>query len=177
VTESFDWTHGVYMASTMASETTAAIVGQVGVVRRDPFAMLPFCGYHYGDYFKHWLAIGKGLKQPPRIFGVNWFRQDAKGKFIWPGFGDNMRVLKWVIDRIEGKADAVKTPLGLQPRYEDLEWSGLEGFTRARFEELTKVDPAVWRKEVKDHTELFDKLKARMPKELYDLRDQLERSL
>jgi phosphoenolpyruvate carboxykinase (GTP) len=177
VTESFDWTHGVYIASTMASETTAAIVGQVGVVRRDPFAMLPFCGYHYGDYFKHWLAIGKGLKQPPRIFGVNWFRQDAKGEFLWPGYCDNMRVLKWVIDRIEGKADAVKTPLGLQPRYEDLEWSGLEGFTRARFEELTKVDPAVWRKEVKDHTELFDKLKARMPMELYDLRDQLERAL
>jgi phosphoenolpyruvate carboxykinase (GTP) len=165
------------MASTMASETTAAIVGQVGVVRRDPFAMLPFCGYHYGDYFKHWLAIGKGLKQPPRIFGVNWFRQDAKGEFIWPGFGDNMRVLKWVIDRIEGKADAVKTPLGLQPRYEDLEWSGLESFTRARFEELTKVDPAVWRKEVKEHKELFDKLKARMPQELYEQRDQLERAL
>jgi phosphoenolpyruvate carboxykinase (GTP) len=177
VTEAFDWTHGVYMASTMASETTAAIVGQVGVVRRDPFAMLPFCGYHYGDYFKHWLAIGKGLKQPPRIFGVNWFRQDAKGEFIWPGFGDNMRVLKWVIDRIEGKADAVKTPLGLQPRYEDLEWSGLESFTRARFEELTKVDPAVWRKEVKEHKELFDKLKARMPQELYEQRDQLERAL
>ena len=177
VTESFDWTHGVYLASTMASETTAAIVGMVGVVRRDPFAMLPFCGYHYGDYFKHWLAIGKGLKQPPRIFGVNWFRQDAKGEFIWPGFGDNMRVLKWIIDRIEGKADAVKTPLGLQPRYEDLEWSGLESFTRARFDELNKVDPAVWRKEVKDHAELYEKLKARMPKELYDLRDQLERAL
>ena len=177
VTEAFDWTHGVYLASTMASETTAAIVGKVGVVRRDPFAMLPFCGYHYGDYFKHWLAIGKGLKQPPRIFGVNWFRQDAKGDFIWPGFGDNMRVLKWIIDRIEGKVDAVKTPLGLQPRYEDLEWSGLESFTRARFDELNKVDPAVWRKEVKDHKALFDKLKARMPQELYEQRERLERAL
>jgi phosphoenolpyruvate carboxykinase (GTP) len=177
VTESFDWTHGVYMASTMASETTAAIVGQVGVVRRDPFAMLPFCGYHYGDYFSHWLSIGKGLKHPPRIFSVNWFRQDAKGEFIWPGFCDNMRVLKWVIDRVEGKVDAVKTPLGLQPRFEDLELNDLEGFTRAHFEELTRVDPAVWRQEVKDHAELYETLKSRMPKELYDLRDQLEKAL
>jgi phosphoenolpyruvate carboxykinase (GTP) len=161
----------------MASETTAAIVGQVGVVRRDPFAMLPFCGYHYGDYFKHWLNIGRSLKNPPRIFGVNWFRQDAKGEFIWPGFGDNMRVLKWVIERLDGKVDAVKTPLGLQPRYEDLDSGGLEGFTRERFEELTKIDPAVWRKEVKDHADYFDKLKSRMPKELYAQRDQLERAL
>jgi phosphoenolpyruvate carboxykinase (GTP) len=176
VTESFDWTHGVYMASTMASETTAAIVGQVGVVRRDPFAMLPFCGYHYGDYFKHWLKMGAGLKHPPRIFGVNWFRQDGKGEFIWPGFGENMRVLKWIIDRVEGKAEAVKTPLGLHPRYEDLEWTGLD-FPRERFEELSKVDPAVWRREVKDHAELYEKLKARMPRELYDQREQLERAL
>jgi phosphoenolpyruvate carboxykinase (GTP) len=164
------------MASTMASETTAAMVGEVGVVRRDPFAMLPFCGYHYGDYFKHWLKIGVGLKQPPKIFGVNWFRQDAKGEFIWPGFGENMRVLKWIVDRIEGKVDAVKTPLGLQPRYQDFEWAGLD-FPRERFEELSKVDPAVWRKEVKDHAELYDKLKSRMPKELYEHRDELERSL
>ena len=177
VTESFDWKHGVYMASTMASETTAAIVGQVGVVRRDPFAMLPFCGYHYGDYFRHWLKVGSGLKQPPRIFAVNWFRQDAKGQFIWPGFGENMRVLKWIIDRIEGKLEAVKTPLGLQPRYEDIEWAGLESLTRARFEELTRVDRDVWRREVRDHAELYDKLKARMPKELYALREELERAL
>jgi phosphoenolpyruvate carboxykinase (GTP) len=160
----------------MASETTAAIVGQVGVVRRDPFAMLPFCGYHYGDYFNHWLKMGKGLKHPPRIFGVNWFRQDAKGEFIWPGFGENMRVLKWIIDRVEGKAEAVKTPLGLQPRYEDLEWVGLD-FPRERFEELSRIDPAVWRKEVQDHAALYEKLKARMPKELYEQREQLERAL
>ena len=177
VTEAFDWTHGVYMAATMASETTAAIVGQVGVVRRDPFAMLPFCGYHYGDYFQHWLNIGKGLKQPPRIFGVNWFRQDDKGAFIWPGFGENMRVLKWAIERCEGKVGAVDTPLGRMPRYEDMEWSGLESFTRERFNELSKVDPVAWRKEVKDHAELFEKLKSRMPQELYALRDQLERAL
>ena len=176
VTESFDWTHGVYMASTMASETTAAIVGQVGVVRRDPFAMLPFCGYHYGDYFKHWLKMGAGLKHPPRIFGVNWFRQDSTGEFIWPGFGENMRVLKWIIDRVEGKAEAVKTPLGLQPRYEDLEWAGLD-FSRDRFDEISKVDPAVWRKEVKDHAELYEKLKARMPRELYEQRENLERAV
>jgi phosphoenolpyruvate carboxykinase (GTP) len=161
----------------MASETTAAIVGKVGVVRRDPFAMLPFCGYHYGDYFKHWLKIGAAIKRPPRVFGVNWFRQDDKGAFIWPGFGDNMRVLKWVIERCEGKAQAVKTPIGYMPRYEDMEWTGLEGFGRKQFEQLTRVDPEAWRKEVKDHAELFDKLKARMPKELYDLRDQLEQAL
>jgi phosphoenolpyruvate carboxykinase (GTP) len=177
VTESFDWKHGVYMASTMASETTAAIVGQVGVVRRDPFAMLPFCGYHYGDYFRHWLDVGSKLAHPPRIFGVNWFRQDAKGEFIWPGFGENMRVLKWIIDRIEGKVDAVKSPLGLQPRYEDIEWGGIENFSRARFDELTKVDPAVWRKEVEDHARLYDTLKSRMPKELYEQREALEKAL
>ena len=177
VVEAQDWKHGVYMASTMASETTAAIIGEVGVVRRDPFAMLPFCGYHYGDYFRHWLKMGEGLQHPPRIFGVNWFRQDNKGEFLWPGFGDNMRVLKWIIDRVEGKVDAVKTPLGLQPRYEDIEWSGLEKFTRERFDELNKVDPAVWRNEVKDHARLYDTLKSRMPKELYEQKDRLERSL
>jgi phosphoenolpyruvate carboxykinase (GTP) len=176
VTEAFDWTHGVYLAATMASETTAAIVGQVGVVRRDPFAMLPFCGYHYGDYFRHWLNIGKGLKHPPRIFGVNWFRKDADGKFIWPGFGENMRVLKWIIERCDGKAEAVRTPLGWQPRYQDLDWKGLD-MTRERFEELTRFEPALWRKEVKDHAEFFDKLKARMPKELYAQREELERAL
>jgi phosphoenolpyruvate carboxykinase (GTP) len=177
VTEAFDWSHGVYIAATMASETTAAIVGKVGVVRRDPFAMLPFCGYHYGDYFKHWLKIGAAIKHPPRIFGVNWFRQDDKGAFIWPGFGENMRVLKWVIERCEGRAGAVDTPLGRMPRYEDMEWTGLEGFGRKQFEQLTRVDPEAWRKEVKDHAELFDKLKARMPKELYAQREALEKAL
>ncbi len=176
VTEALDWEHGVYMAATMASETTAAIVGQVGVVRRDPFAMLPFCGYHFGDYFRHWLEIGRSLKQPPRIFGVNWFRLDENGKFLWPGYGENMRVLKWVVERCEGNGGAVDTPLGRMPRYEDMEWRGLD-LGRARFAELTKIDPAQWRKEVQEHAELFDKLKARMPKELLALRDRLEQAL
>jgi phosphoenolpyruvate carboxykinase (GTP) len=176
VTEARDWEHGVYLAATMASETTAAIVGQVGIVRRDPFAMLPFCGYHYGDYFKHWLEMGRGLKPAPRMYAVNWFRKDANGKFIWPGFGENMRILKWVVERCEGKGGAAATPLGNMPRYEDIEWSGLD-LGRERFAELTRVDPALWRKEVKDHAELFDKLKARMPKELYAQRERLERAL
>jgi phosphoenolpyruvate carboxykinase (GTP) len=176
VTEALNWTHGVYVAATMASETTAAIVGKVGVVRRDPFAMLPFCGYHYGDYFQHWLKIGAAIKHPPRIFGVNWFRRDADGKFVWPGFGDNMRVLKWVIERCEGKAQAVKTPIGYMPRHEDMEWAGLEDFGPERFKELTKVDAGQWREEFADHDKLFEKLKARMPKELLEQRKSLERA-
>ena len=177
VTEALDWEHGVYLAATMASETTAAIVGKVGVVRRDPFAMLPFCGYHFGDYFQHWLKIGRGLKHPPRIFGVNWFRRDEQGKFIWPGYGENMRVIKWVVERCEGKGGAAETRQGRMPRYEDIEWQGLEGFDRARFEKLMAVTPEQWRAELKDHAELFDKLKARLPRELAQRREQLERAL
>jgi len=177
VIEAVDWEHGIYMAATMASETTAAIVGKVGVVRRDPFAMLPFCGYHYGDYFNHWLKLGHSLKNPPRIYGVNWFRRDEQGKFLWPGFGENMRVLQWVVGRCEGKGGAVETPVGRMPRYEDLEWTGLEKFDRSRFEKLMKLDDAQWRTELKEHAELFDKLKARLPKEFDELRGQLERAL
>lgn len=177
VVEAQDWEHGVYMAATMASETTAANVGKVGVVRRDPFAMLPFCGYHFGDYFQHWLTLGRSVKNPPRVFGVNWFRRDEQGKFMWPGFGENMRVLQWVVDRCGGKGGAAETPIGNMPRYEDLEWKGLESFDRTRFEKLSALNREQWSAELKDHAELFKKLKERLPKELDELRGQLERAL
>ena len=177
VREAVSWEHGVYMAATMASETTAASVGQVGVVRRDPFAMLPFCGYHFGDYFQHWLDIGSRVSEPPRIFGVNWFRRDANGRFMWPGFGENMRVLKWVVDRCNGKAGGVDTPLGRMPRYDDMDWQGLDGFSRADFEVLVSVDPQSWREELKDQAALFESLTARLPRALAAQREQLERAL
>ena len=177
VTEAKDWSHGVYLAATMASETTAAIVGKVGVVRRDPFAMLPFCGYHFGDYFKHWLSVGSKVKVQPKIFAVNWFRRDSNGKFMWPGFGDNMRVLKWVVERCEGKSGATETPIGNMPRYEDMEWSGMSSFSREAFDELTHVDYDAWRAEIKDHDELFGKLKSRLPAEMTAQRQALEKAL
>jgi len=161
----------------MASETTAAIIGKVGVVRRDPFAMLPFCGYHFGDYFKHWLALGKGLAHAPKIYGVNWFRRDANGKFLWPGFGENMRVLKWIVERCEGKAGAAETAIGRMPRFEDMEFSGLEQFDQAMFGQLTQVDAAQWKDELKDHDELFTKLASRLPAELKAKRDELAKAL
>ena len=177
VVQAKDWAHGVYMAATMASETTAAIVGKVGVVRRDPFAMLPFCGYHFGDYFNHWLKVGKALTQAPKIFAVNWFRRDEHGKFMWPGYGDNMRVLKWVIERCEGKGGAVDTPIGIMPRFEDMELSGISGFSKAAFEKLTEVDAPLWKAEVKDHERMFGDLASRMPAEMMERRRQLEQAL
>ena len=148
VFQAMNWNHGVYLGSAMASETTAAATGAVGQVRRDPMAMLPFCGYNIGDYFRHWLETGPRLTNPPLIFHVNWFRKDAAGKFLWPGFGDNMRVLKWIIDRCEGRGGAVESPIGSAPRAEDLDLEELEGVSPEMMRELLAVNPDEWAKEL-----------------------------
>jgi phosphoenolpyruvate carboxykinase (GTP) len=165
VVEATSWDDGVYKAATMGSETTAAAAGKVGEVRRDPFAMLPFCGYHIGDYFAHWLAMGRAVARPPRVFNVNWFRTDEQGKYAWPGFGQNMRVLKWIIERCQGRAHAVETELGLQPEYGDLDWRGLE-FGPERFAQVMRFDRARWTRELDAHDELFAKLGAKQPQAL-----------
>jgi phosphoenolpyruvate carboxykinase (GTP) len=177
VVEAPSWEDGVYMAATLGSETTAAITGKVGVVRRDPMAMLAFCGYNMGDYFGHWLKMGRAVARPPRVFRVNWFRRDANGKFIWPGFGENMRVLKWVVERCQGKAGAVESALGLMPRWEDLAWNGLEQFSRGQFSEITRVDGPAWRDELASHDELFGKLGDRLPAALEQRRAALHLQL
>ena len=174
VAEAFSWTDGVYMAATMGSETTAAATGKVGIVRRDPFAMIPFCGYHMGDYFGHWVKLGKSIANRPHIFCVNWFRTDASGKFVWPGFGDNMRVLKWVVERCRGQAHALETAIGWVPEYQDLEWAGLEGFTAEQYRSVSSVRSDDWLLELDAHDNLFDSLKARLPRELM-LRKELLR--
>jgi len=177
VVEAPTWEEGVYMGATLGSETTAAITGKVGVVRRDPMAMIAFCGYHMADYFAHWLRMGKRVAHPPRIFRVNWFRKDATGKFIWPGFAENMRVLKWVVDRCAGRGAGSDTALGVIPRYDDLQWTGLEQLERARYEELARVDEPAWGEELKSHDELFAKLGSRVPQALEARRGTMHQKL
>ncbi|HOK81340.1 MAG TPA: phosphoenolpyruvate carboxykinase (GTP) [Clostridia bacterium] len=166
VYEARDWKHGVFVGSIMASETTAAAAGQVGVVRRDPMAMLPFCGYHMGDYFQHWLNMGKKIKNKPKIFNVNWFRTDENGNFIWPGFGDNMRVLDWILQRCEDAVDAVESPIGYLPKPEDINIEGLEGITLDTIKGLLEVDKDTWKQEAKGIEEFYAKFGYRLPKEL-----------
>ena len=184
VTEARNWVEGVYMAATMGSETTAAAAGQQGVVRRDPFAMIPFCGYNMSDYFGHWLELGRELASEadaahvklPKIYCVNWFRTDADGKFVWPGFGENMRVLKWMIDRLEGRGEGVEHLFGITPRYEDLNWSGLE-FPKSAYATITSIDRTSWQQEFKLHDELFAKLAYHLPPQLSDVKAKLEAQL
>jgi phosphoenolpyruvate carboxykinase (GTP) len=174
VTESFDWQHGVFLGARMGSETTAAAAHQVGVIRRDPMAMLPFCGYNMGDYFKHWLSVGKKMSRPPKIFSVNWFRTGANGKFLWPGFGDNIRVLKWIIDRVNGYGRADSTPIGMIPDKEDLDRQGLE-VSDAELDQLLSVNMQEWKDELADTKAFLEKFGSHMPQELWDEYQKLKR--
>ncbi len=172
VYQSFDWNHGTFVGSIMASETTAAAAGAVGVVRRDPMAMLPFCGYNMGDYWQHWLDMGKKLgDKAPKIFNVNWFRTDDEGHFIWPGFGDNLRVLMWILARCEGKADAVETPIGYEPKPEDINIEGLKDITLDTIKGLLDVDVDLWKADVAGIEEFYAKFGSKLPAEM---KNQLE---
>ncbi len=171
VYQAFNWSYGVYTAATMGAETTAAAAGQVGEVRRDPMAMLPFCGYHMGDYINHWLQFGRTLRNPPPIFNVNWFRKDGDGNFLWPGFGQNMRILKWIVERAHGQASGVESPIGWMPRYEDIDWRGLEEFSARQFQEIMAVDRDQWKQEILSHDALFVKIYDRLPKEMIFIRE------
>jgi phosphoenolpyruvate carboxykinase (GTP) len=173
VYQSFNWNFGVYLAATMGSEMTAAAFGELGKVRRDPFAMLPFMGYHMADYINHWLQFGRELPNAPRIFGVNWFKKDENGKFIWPGYGENIRVLKWIVQRTKGTSSAVESPIGWMPRYEDMNWKGLEDFSKEKFAALMTVDREPWKQELLSHEELFEKMYDKLPKEFFFIRELL----
>jgi len=177
VTEARDWLEGVYMAATMGSETTAAAAGAQGVVRRDPFAMLPFTGYNMSDYFQHWIDVGRKLEaggaQLPKIFCVNWFRKGADGKFVWPGYGENMRVLQWIVERVRGTAQGAENPFGTTPRYEDLNWKGLD-FSRSQYEQVTNIDSAAWKAELGLHEGLFQQLAYHLPREITATKARLE---
>ncbi|MDB6066635.1 MAG: pckG [Pedosphaera sp.] len=173
VYQAFNWIHGVYIGATMSSETTAAAAGGVGQVRRDPMAMLPFCGYNMGEYFHHWLTMRKLIKYPPRVFHVNWFRKDSKGEYLWPGYGENMRVLKWVVDRCNGQANANETPLGWVPGAASFDLGGLEGYTPERLEQAQTINYEDWRRELLQQDDLFMKLYSHLPKELIFQRELL----
>jgi phosphoenolpyruvate carboxykinase (GTP) len=174
--QAHNWNYGVYLAATMGSEMTAAAFGELGKVRRDPFAMLPFCGYHMGDYFNHWLQFGRDIPNPPRIFGVNWFRKDENGNFLWPGFGDNMRVLKWIVQKIRGHSNAVESPIGWMPHYDDLDWTG-STFTKQQFDQIMFIDREQWKQELLSHAELFERMYDKLPKEFIFMRELLLSSL
>ena len=174
--QAHNWNYGVYLAATMGSEMTAAAFGELGKVRRDPFAMLPFCGYHMGTYFNHWLQFGRDIPNPPRIFGVNWFRKDETGNFLWPGFSENMRVLKWIVHKISGKSNAVESPIGWMPNYDDIDWEGLD-FTPQQFDAIMQIDREQWKRELLDHAELFERMYDKLPKEFIFMRELLLSSL
>jgi phosphoenolpyruvate carboxykinase (GTP) len=176
VYEARDWRHGVLVGASVASETTAAMVGQAGVLRRDPMAMQPFCGYNFGDYWQHWLNVGAKLAKPPRIYHVNWFRRDAEGRFLWPGYGENLRVLAWMLERCAGRTGANESAIGRLPRPEDLNVEGLELRADA-LAGLLAVDPALWRKEFADIRAYLDRYGSHLPAALREELDTSERRL